>query len=516
VGGRRPRLRRPRPSSLTGVAGPLDGRAGAVLVVAALTSLVAGLLAGLLGGPLWLDEAISVNIATLPPADAYEALRRDGAPPLYYVLLGVWTKVFGTGTVVVRLVTLLLVPVALWLACRLGGRLGGRSGGRAAVVVLAALPWTMRYGSETRMYLLVVVLALAGALALLRVRSGPSRPAVLGLAACALALLLTHYWSLFLLAAVGLVHLPGLLRRSASDGRVVMAMLLAGVGFLPWLPTFLFQATNTGTPWAAPPGLTSLLRTPQYWGGGPLSGRVWLALLLVPLAGWAAWRGPRPVRPVLGVAVLTLVLAWAATAVAGGAYTGRYTAVVVPLVAVGVGLGAVALPGRRAPVLALALVVLVGAVTGVRAAAKPRSSAVGIADAFTAAATPGDVLVFCPDQLAPPVARVLGEGYELVVYPTLGPPELVDWVGYAARNEAASPSLVAAQLDRRAGSRQLFVLKASGYRTFGAGRGREWEPGDQDDCDDLLAAVEQLRGPGQHLFGNRGTTAQQLFRFDGG
>ena len=53
------------------------------------------------------------------------------------------------------------------------------------------------------------------------------------------------------------------------------------------------------------------------------------------------------------------------------------------------------------------------------------------------------MLLFCPDQLAPPVARVIGDGYALVVHPTLGPPELVDWVGYEERNEAVADNEIA-------------------------------------------------------------------------
>src|SRR2546430_14921027 len=51
---------------------------------------------------LWLDEALSVNIARLPLADIAGALRHDGAPPLYYFLLHLWMQVFGTGDVAVR------------------------------------------------------------------------------------------------------------------------------------------------------------------------------------------------------------------------------------------------------------------------------------------------------------------------------------------------------------------------------------------------------------------------------
>ena len=503
------------------VGGPLEGRAGTALVAAALLACAAGVLAGLLGGPLWLDEALSVEIARLPVPDLFAALRQDGAPPLYYLLLHAWIGAFGTGTLAVRLLTVLLVPLALWLGFRLGERLGGRSGGRAALVVLAALPWTMRYGSETRMYLLVVVLSLAGTLALLRVRSSGSRGAVLALAACVAALLLTHYWSLYLLTAVGLVHLPGVVRRSPEALRVAAAGVLGVLAFLPWLPTFLFQAAHTGAPWADPASLLGLLRTPRYWGGGPDNGRIVMALLIVSLASWAALRGPRLIRPALGVVLITLLLAWTQTALLGGAYTGRYTAVVVPLMAVAVGLGAAALPGRWA-VASLAAFVLLGAATGVRAAAVERTSAQDVAEAFTDAAAPGDVLVYCPDQLGPPVSRAIGGGYEQVLYPTLDPPQLIDWVDYTERNEAASPASVAARVDALAGSRQLFVLKATGYRTFESDDDGSDDAGlddldlpEADDCDALLAAVADLRGLGEHLSGDVGTTGQLLYRFDG-
>jgi len=465
-----------------------------------------------LSGPLWLDETLSVEIARLPLPEFYGALRQDGAPPIYYLLLKAWMAVAGTGTVAVRLPSVLLTAVALLLAARLGAQLvrvgSGRgagagdpvAGGRAAVIVLAALPWTMRFGSEARMYLLVVVLVLAGALALLAVHRSPSRRAVLGLTAAVAALLLTHYWSLFLLAAVGLWHLPGALRRSGPAVRVVVALLLGGVLFLPWLPTFVFQALHTGAPWAIAPTVLDLLRTPLFWGGG--EGDLWrivLAGLLVPLALLGAYR--RPVaRPLAGVAVATLLLAWTQTALLGGAYTGRYSAVAVPLVAVAVALGALTLPGRRLPLAALALLTAVGVVSGVTAAAEPRTAAARIASTIRAAAAPGAVVAYCPDQLAPPVQRLLGPAYEQVVYPTLGPPQRIDWVDYRERQAAAAPTAIARRLDALTGSRELLVLASGGYRTF------------EGQCAQLLASLAALRGPAELLFADADSTGELLYR----
>lgn len=458
-------------------------------------------------GPLWLDETISVEIARLPLPELYDALRVDGAPPLYYLLLKAWIGAFGTGTTAVRLLTVALVPLALALAWRLGAHLGGRAAAVGSVAVLAALPWTMRYGSETRMYLLVVVLVLGAALALEAVHRSGSRRSVGALALLTGALLLTHYWALFLAAAVGLAHLPALVRRRGPAARVVLALVLGGVLFLPWLPTFLFQAAHTGAPWADPIPPVELLRTPRYWGGGTDTERWLLVALLVPLAAWGIARC-RPARLPAVVAGLTLTLAWASVLLGGGAYAGRYTAVVVPLVALVVALGALALPGRWTPLLALSLVVAVGLVTGVRAAGAPRASADGVVAALDrAGGAADDLLAYCPDQLGPAVWRLLdrrgGPAVEQVVYPTLGDPRRVDWVDYADRQRAADPVAVARRLSDLAGQGTLFVLAATEYRTF------------EGQCESLLSTLTSLRGEPEVLFGNPGTTGQILHRFPG-
>jgi mannosyltransferase len=489
----------------------LTGRPGLWLVRLALLGCAAGVVAGLGGGPLWLDETLSVEIARLPLPDLFDALRRDGSPPLYYLLLHGWISLVGTGTVAVRLLTVLFVPVALLLVHRLGGRLAGVAGARASVVAFAALPWTMRFGSEARMYLLVAVLALAGTFALMAVRASASRRPVVALGLCVGALLLTHYWALFLLLAVALLHVPGVLRRDGAALRVAAAFVVGAVLFLPWLPTFLFQTAHTGAPWSDPVTVLDLLRTPLQWGGGSTLSRTAFAVVLVPLVVAARRSAPslpstsgRRASAVLGtVAGATLLLAWAVTAVAGGAYAGRYTAVVVPLVAVVVALGALALPGPRRPFVALATLLAVGVATGVASAAVPRTPAARIAAELEAAGRPGDVVAYCPDQLAPPVARVLGDGYRHVVYPAFGPPQRIEWVDYAERNAAADPARFAARLDALAGSRQVFVVKAAEYRTFG------------DDCELLLDELAARRGAPERLFGKPRPTGQKLYGFPG-
>ena len=50
-----------------------------------------------LGASLWMDEGLSIGIASQPFFDIPGVLRQDGSPPLYYLMLHVWMEVFGTG-----------------------------------------------------------------------------------------------------------------------------------------------------------------------------------------------------------------------------------------------------------------------------------------------------------------------------------------------------------------------------------------------------------------------------------
>src|SRR5687767_5243409 len=175
-----------------------------VLAMAALTiATVVGVLARLpTSSALWLDEALSVNIAALPPAELLAALRHDGSPPLYFLALHAWAGVFGDGNGAVRALSSLFSIAALPLAYVIGRRIGGTLAGHAAVVLFAINPFLVRYATETRMYSLVVFLTLLATLSVFRARDVASWPRLIAVSVVSGALALTHYWSGFFLMAM--------------------------------------------------------------------------------------------------------------------------------------------------------------------------------------------------------------------------------------------------------------------------------------------------------------------------
>ena len=423
-------------------------------------------------GPLWLDEAQSLAIARQPLAHIADALRHDGAPPLYYVLLHVWRQMFGDSTFAVRALSAIPAVLSLPVILRLGRRIGGDAVGIAAVVLLAVSPFAVRYAVEARMYSLLLLLGLLGAHAVLSVHRHRSWRATAGVALVSAAMLYTHYYAVFLLAVVGAAELWRVWRR--RDGRslrVVIGITVGAVAFLPWLPVFLYQSRHTGAPWSSPPDANAILGTVDAWMGGarPAAQAAYLIALgciVLALIGRRRGRGevvlqtrfaPLPAK-LLGVVLAVLVLAIIVDGVGQQAYAPRYLAMGAGLFLVVVGCGIAVLPSRRARRSLLAVLVVAELSVCLQNAWQPRTQADQVADVINAQARAGDVVVYCPDQLGPQTSRLVHTHAGQVVFPNFAAPQFVDWVDYRQRIKTANPKAFTAAVDRMAPHHRVFLV----------------------------------------------------------
>jgi mannosyltransferase len=284
----------------------------------------------------WIDEGLSVGIAHHDFWSIPGVLRKDGAPPLYYMLLNVWMGIVGgDGESRIHALSVifavLTVPAGWWA----GRRLFGVRAGWATAALCATVPFLTYYAQEARMYALVALLGLVAS-ATFAMTYGERDRRMLPLFVVATALTVyTHNWGLFMTAGMGLAWLVLLATAHGEERRGLWRDGLIGFGaiavlYLPWVPRLLFQAAHTGAPWAERPPLHAVLNGMQTLVGGVDTA---LMIGLVGGAGILALRADAEGRPrsraALSLAIIALsgiMLAWLASQ-ASPAWAMRYFAV---------------------------------------------------------------------------------------------------------------------------------------------------------------------------------------------
>jgi len=403
-------------------------RLGIAVPLVLLLGLSAYLRSRSLGASLWIDEGISVGIASHPLSEIPGLLHQDGSPPAYYLLLHAWMELAGTGEAALRAPSLAFalatVPAALWA----GRSLFGPRAGWLCALLAAVMPFLTAYAQETRMYALVALLSVLATASFVHVFAYRRRGYLPAFAVLLALLLYTHYWALFF--ASGLLATLAALAFAAS-GAQRMSLLRDGalgfgppaLAFAPWLPTFAFQLENTGAPWSNPPPLSGLL--------GALALGVGAGVL--PLLGEGG-EERQALRGLALAAALALGAAWTSAQLEPGWATRYLTILVGPLLLL---TGATLARLRGLGVVgaaALALVWVVGASPG------EKSNVAGMSAAVAHRLDAGDLVVSTQPEQVPVLAHYLPRGLNYAT--PLGPvedPRVMDWRAALPRLERSRP-----------------------------------------------------------------------------
>jgi len=464
----------------------IDRFASPMLVgLVAIDVLVGSLLRFSTTSKMWLDEVLSVNISRGSLGQIVENLRHDGAPPLYYFLLHFWMRVAGTTDFAVRSLSAVFSLATLPLVYLVARRVWNVRTAAVAVAVTAVTPYAIYFATETRMYSLVmfeVALFLFIWTAPWRLRDY-RRLALLTLVSA--AMLYTHYWTMYFLAAVVVWAVIRSIRGQLT--RYFPRIIAMGVGFvlwLPWFPVFNEQRLHTGTPWSTPPNSYQLFTWINYFaanqsvqhmtpslhhqiGVTAFVGLLFLGLLAVPMSGRVSlgidFRVPQSARLMACLGVGSVTLGLVAARFAGTTFVPRYAAIgAVPLfLLVALGISNFRTTLRITVVLAVFSFSMLW--TDKWGRGVQRSQA-GQAAAALASLPNTTTVITCPDQLGPSLLRYSRGDLSYLSYPRGTYPAIVDWYDYVAAFDTTSPSRFPGQFDRgtlRGGP--LAVVWSTGY-----------------------------------------------------
>jgi mannosyltransferase len=422
-----------------------------------------------LNAGFWIDEGISVGIAHHHWPAIPSLLRQDGSPPAYYMLLGLWIRLFGDSERATHTLSLVVglacIPLA-YAAARAIFR--DRTTALVCALLAAFEPFLTYYAQETRMYELEAFLSLVATYAYVEgVLRG--RRVWIGVLIPTLALMVyAHNWGLFFCLGIAAATFA-----FARDR--IRALLVVGAGvallYLPWIPTLLSQAKHTGAPWSTTPSLRDLLVAPSsvLGGEGP-----YIALLLAGVAGFAAVVKRRNdeertiVLTLATVVVATIVAAFISSQVSP-AWTARYLSIIVgPLLVLGAR-GVVR--AQSIGVVALVAVIFMWAGYSVH---DNKENARQITAGLQPYLRPGELVVSTHPEQSPVLRYYLGPGLRWAT--TLGPEQdarVFDWrdAVMRLRDTRAQPTLD--QLIGTVPRGGEFVVIAPVFRDYRAWRA-EW------------------------------------------
>ncbi len=275
---------------------------------------------GLNADLIWYDELTSISHAggvtgPFSPKDVMDSVREHSPKhtPLFFELVAGWGALVGWHHAVLRCLPLFFGVIALAWTFRLGlDFIDGWTGIWAAAFLGLNVFW-LDYLHEIRMYTMQFMLIMALAwhyFYLVRYARAARRHHWVGLTLSAALCLYAQPFSIFFLLALGSYHLL-FTKRSKAWLQVALAMIVAGLLFLPWLPvTLTGLSAKFDTAYDAitfEQAISIFVRL--------LSNGNWIILLLAVLAALLQLRRPELRRrnfPFLWLALIVLALLLAA------------------------------------------------------------------------------------------------------------------------------------------------------------------------------------------------------------
>ncbi len=259
---------------------------------------------------LWYDEAVSWQQSSGSFPEMISLVAADNYPPLHNIILWLTMPVLGDGEYALRLPSILMGLLTVWLVYRLGRALFAPEAGLLAAFLLAISPFHIWFSTEARMYAVFAAMGVAFLLAVTALLRRPGSYTFIATVLLGALFLYTHIYALFSFTAVGLfaciLFLMERRGRKIPDmvpggpARLIVAQTLSGILFLPWLIVLVARTQDVVDEgfWIAYPGWQFLKVMARDMAGSDWAMLLFLACLLVPAVAQLVPRSCGPARPV--------------------------------------------------------------------------------------------------------------------------------------------------------------------------------------------------------------------------
>jgi len=195
----------------------------------------------------WFDEASSVSIAEKGIVTlVLDVSKGEATPPLYFIVLGCWIRVFGYTEMASRAFSVFVGVLSVALSFRIATTMFSPAIGLMTASLVAISPFHISYSQEARAYALAMMLTLASMFLFLKYLETPRHSILATLVLTNTLLGYTHYFGLFIILTQNL-HI---LAHNRSYRRTLAAWAL-WQGFLLLLLALMVPVVLSQIAWTA-------------------------------------------------------------------------------------------------------------------------------------------------------------------------------------------------------------------------------------------------------------------------
>lgn len=216
---------------------------------------------------LWLDEAINVNNAA---GLSFKELifnysLGDFHPPLYHVLLRGWILLFGSSEISVRIPSIILGLVSVYIVYLIGKKLYEEKTALVAATLLATAPLHIYYSQEARMYMLAATTAAASVYFFISIIKSDKLKYWIGFIITTSIMLYSDYLPYLLIVAfiiylfLNRSHIAKPTLRAFIPALIIIIIILS-----PWIIIFPSQLATGLSAAAASPAWAQVVGSPDF------------------------------------------------------------------------------------------------------------------------------------------------------------------------------------------------------------------------------------------------------------
>jgi mannosyltransferase len=215
---------------------------------------------------LWIDEGTSIQLARSSIPQIIENRSHSVNPPLYFIILHYWVRLFGESELLIRLPSAIFGSLALLMIYKLGELIFDNRVGTLSCLLVAISVFHIGYSQEARGYSLMMLMALVSMYFFVRLLERKGFAFLVGYVFSSSLLMYTHFYGLLIILAQNIYFITMIILSNDEHELDLKTWILAQsmllILYIPWIRFLITQVLGIQEGfWIPTPTISSIVET---------------------------------------------------------------------------------------------------------------------------------------------------------------------------------------------------------------------------------------------------------------